>query len=85
MLSTVIALYGFLQHTIPSTHVCHNLNTQNISLPVKQSSSLKPGSCVWAEEIAWYTLSVHAPDRAGIPARLGTIVHICITQHISLR
>ena len=39
MLSIAIALYG-ISHTIPSTHVCHNLNTQNISLPVKQSHLL---------------------------------------------
>ena len=33
--------------------------------------SLEPGSFnfVWAEKRAWYTLSAHAPNRAGIPAR----------------
>ena len=37
------------------------------------------------EKRAWYTLSAHALNRAGIPARLGTIVHVCNTCNAILR
>ena len=60
-------------------HALHSNEAKLSSSIITRSLVPQLFSFVWVGKRAWWTLTAHAPNRAGIPVRLWTIVHVCNT------